>query len=487
MTKIELTNENFHHLSFADSMQLINYNGQLLRGVAERNSGFIKRLFTDGVMDTLVSRGYFVPSEITELFSDEFPLIVQHKRISRITYPTEWSPEAFKTAALLVLDLQEVLLSKGYILNDVHPWNILYDKGKPVFVDLGAISSFHMSAALHAYEQIQEYYLYPLKLAAMGRWLYVPMIFSGYRSVTHEDFHILSSELSFRYLYREIIKKLPLKAEISAIWFKKLLSVYRRSKTLTKNKAIIRDFSRKFANAKFANARKQIEKIKFAESNSIANGGREFILNQKSVEKTDGWDIRQQSIKNVLSRLCPQSCLEMCSKDGWFSLLSEKMGIETVVVDVSPQTINQLFRITNKNSLNIVPVVMDFNFPTPATGLANQWFKPATERLKCEMVVFLQSIHEVVFSTLTLVSFDQVVKGLHGFTSRWLLIEFIPLNDILVTQPSQPLIVTNQAESWYTEENLISALEYQFFVREKFPSDKLGRTLLLCERKDHSR
>jgi hypothetical protein len=172
----------------------------------------------------------------------------------------------------------------------------------------------------------------------------------------------------------------------------------------------------------------------------------------------------------------------MCSSSGWYSVLAENMGIGVVSADAVPYAIDLLFKLTHDRSLDITPVVMDFRYPTPAAGVANGWFKPATERLKCEMVLFLDAIHKFTFSDW--LSFDQVVEGLYCFTARWLLIEFIPRDDILVKKLPDIKASLYADYHWYTERSLISALEYRFTIRDRLPAAESGRVLLLCERKD---
>jgi hypothetical protein len=66
-------------------------------------------------------------------------VIVEHEKIDRVTYPPEWCPRQLKAAAMAVLDLQAEVLRSGYIIVDVYPWNVLFRRGAPVFVNPGAM------------------------------------------------------------------------------------------------------------------------------------------------------------------------------------------------------------------------------------------------------------------------------------------------------------------------------------------------------------
>jgi hypothetical protein len=130
--EIDVGLENFHPTSFSDpTMRLLNYEGRLLRGVGPAHEQQIRRLFGEGVVGELMGRRQLVESKITTMASRDYPLIVEHKRLRRVTYPTEWCSEALRDAALCVLDMQIYLIGVGYTLVDAYPWNVLFERGKP--------------------------------------------------------------------------------------------------------------------------------------------------------------------------------------------------------------------------------------------------------------------------------------------------------------------------------------------------------------------
>ena len=116
---------------------------------------------------------------------------------------------------------------------------------------------------------------------------------------------------------------------------------------------------------------------------------------------------------------------------------------------------------------------MDFRYPTPATGTDNHWFKAATERLNCDMVICLNGLHHLARGVG--LSFKQITEGLESFTSRWLLLEMIGPDDEWGKKYGDC--------DWYREDNLIKALEARFSILRRLPSDQPSRTLFLCEKK----
>jgi hypothetical protein len=76
-------------------------------------------------------------------------------------------------------------------------------------------------------------------------------------------------------------------------------------------------------------------------------------------------------------------------------------------------------------------------------------------------------------------TFDRIVQTLADYTDRWLITEFVPLED----PRSQELLLTNRRDmSWYCLDNFIGALKKEFPQVETFPSHPAGRTLCFCQR-----
>ena len=74
-----------------------------------------------------------------------------------------------KDAALTNIRLLTELARYRFTLKDAHPWNILFDAWKPVYVDISSIVSISDNTAWHGYDEFCRFYLYPLMLMAHGQ------------------------------------------------------------------------------------------------------------------------------------------------------------------------------------------------------------------------------------------------------------------------------------------------------------------------------
>ena len=136
----------FHPHSFADPAgRLFSWRGELYRGIRSESAPVIRCLIDDGIIAGLVERGLLVETYPTGLKLAGYELILQHRTVPFPAYPEEWCPLMLKDAALTQLELLSELAACGFTLKDAHPWNILFDGWKPVYVDLASIVPLGMS------------------------------------------------------------------------------------------------------------------------------------------------------------------------------------------------------------------------------------------------------------------------------------------------------------------------------------------------------
>ena len=89
----------------------------------------------NGIIETSICEDENINTKLT----NNDGLVLQHQKISPISYPHEWCALMLKDVALFQLNLSTTLHNKGLYLKDAHPWNFLFKKGSPVFVDFTSI------------------------------------------------------------------------------------------------------------------------------------------------------------------------------------------------------------------------------------------------------------------------------------------------------------------------------------------------------------
>ncbi len=197
----------------------------------------------------------------------------------------------------------------------------------------------------------------------------------------------------------------------------------------------------------------------------------DYCAEEVDVSNVESWMVKRRTALEVLARTKPATLLDIGSNTGWFSKLAATNGARVTAFDVDEPSINKLYLNEEARRLGILPLSMDFRRPTPAYGLGLRCL-PAKERFKAEMVFALAIVHHLVFSQKS--SFKDIVDNLVQYPTRWLLVEFIPREDVHVAR------MYNDSFAWYTLDNFLAELRLHFSSVEVLPSNPEPRVLLLC-------
>ena len=443
--KVSLTEISFHPASFADpNGRLFVWQGQIYRGISYEHSKFVKGLFQSGLIRELINKSLIVQTEIADIEIDGYGLLLKHQTVPFVSYAYEWSAEMLKDAALLMLELLSELSKHNLTLQDAHPWNVLFDGPRPVYVDFGSIIPDNGKGKWRGYKQFLRYFLNPLRLSALGYGQISRCLFSDYRmeisNFALESFLFKKktgrANQTFFSLARKLIKKSPAGQDF------------------------IRDLKHTINNIVIPSKR--------TDWSDYYNHG------FPPLTPTGQWAKKQHSVYHVLKQLQPGSVLDVGSNRGWYSQLAASLGSQVVSFDVDEPSISMLYREAQQKKMPILPLIMDFRNPSPGYGLCNQTFPPATQRLKCDLVIAAALVHHLVFRQY--LHFEQIVSGLSLFAKQWLLVEFIPKEDVYVSK------WWTQKYSWYTLDNFILTLKKEFPCVQVYPSSPEPRVFLLCKR-----
>ena len=117
---------------------VFNYEGKLLRGISPEYKSHVMELLDCGLIEKLTKLNLFPKTHIAKYHTDAFPLVLEHERITPVTYPNEWSFSMLKEAALVFLRVSEIARSYNFFIKDGHTSNMLFKNSSPMFVDFGS-------------------------------------------------------------------------------------------------------------------------------------------------------------------------------------------------------------------------------------------------------------------------------------------------------------------------------------------------------------
>ena len=192
-----------------------------------------------------------------------------------------------------------------------------------------------------------------------------------------------------------------------------------------------------------------------------------------SLEPSDEWPAKMHNVYNIMRELRPKTVLDIGSNSGWFSMLAARLGAEIVAMDIDEPSLTDLYASAKRDGIPILPLLVDVCSPAPSHG-DSQAYEPATERLRCEMVLALAITHHLVFKKR--LGFASIARKLSEFTQKWLVVEFVPPED----KYAAPWV--DSSYSWYSLDNFVRSLRPHFERVDVMDSSPAPRKILLCWR-----
>ena len=445
-----------HLLSFLDpNGSLFWWHGQLLRGISHSQAELYRRLFHAGVVANLVEKKLLIETELTTFVLEPYDLVLKHRVLPFVSYAFEWCGEMLRDAALMLLDLLRELARHELTLQDAHPWNVLFDGIRPCLVDFGSITVSPAAEPWAAHKEFLRCFLYPLQLMAVGHGRAArAFLFDWDRGVQPAEFAALTQPTAA-----------PQLEEKGMLWWKHRIAI--PPARLFAAPPVPASFPNRAAYAEAMH--REVEAVPLPKTPSAWSGYYDACFPTFTPSTT--WISKHRVNHQLLSELKPKSVLDIGSNRGWYAQLAAHLGAKVVAFDADEVCVTRLYADAKQRNCDILPLVMSFQKPTPGYGLG-EWFPPAIERLRCDLVLALGVVHHLVF--LDGLRFDQIVAGLADYSKHSLIVEFAPKEDQHVAKWDAT------GKDWYTLENFKSALAYRFKSIRLLPLDP-PRIVLLCQ------
>ena len=451
----------FHRLSYADNHgRLFWWKGDLYRGISLEMKDFYHRFLESGVARRLIEKGLLIETGETSFSMPQYPLILKHRLLPFVSYIYEWPSLMIKDAALATLDIAIELAKEGLGLQDAHPWNVLFEAGRPVYVDFGSIVPAWANSMWPAKDEFYRFFVFPLRLMNRGYERIARRLLQDYEQgvLAFEAEALIRDPRACliedaRSAARAIISKAvqpALRKLISPKPYSNQPSPASRVEFLKALKAEIESIP--------------IEFCKSASANYYDNSF------SPPLSPCSEWTAKQQTVYELLREMKSCSLLDMGSGRGWYSQLAAGLGMEVVAFDRDETAVNRFYCDVKKQHLSILPLIMDICEPSAG----GQILPSAVDRLKCDAVLALELVHHLVFRRF--LTFGKIVELLVMLTKHRLIVEFIPKEDQFVLQWWNPQY------GWYTLESFITELRKHFREVVVRPSAPKPRLLLDCEK-----
>lgn len=414
-----------------------------------------------GCYKHLVQKRWLVPHEVINenLTGDSnYYLTLQPEKISLISYPSEWSFDMLKDAALLTLQLVKESLQFDMILKDATPFNIQWHDGKFIFIDTLSFEKYTETPWI-AYRQFCESFLGPLLIMHYNKQHLQQLQLAWPDGIPID---IISSLLPKKakwslhvYLHIHLHNKMSLKKQgeqsnSQRLPRKKLLNLISSLEILV-NKL-----------------KAPVKKSTWSEYYDEASQRKDYLSQKKKI--IQGWIAEIPNSNSIV---------DLGANEGEFSKLFAEKNIPVAAADFDPYCINNLYNtIKAGNEKNIQPLIIDLANPTPATGVNNKERESFLKRIKPDVTLALALIHHLAIGKN--IPFEKIAE-MFSSISKYLIIEFVPKEDEKV---KLMLARKNDIYYLYDQYNFELAFSPYFNIQKQEVVGESNRTLYLMKRKN---
>lgn len=416
------------------------------------NSGLYAELCANNLMvrhasanDEKLPLGYFI-----KITPDQIPFHV---------FPFEWTFEEWQSASVSFLKINQIALKYGMILKDATPYNFAKMGQEVIMFDTTSFQFFKDNSPWVAYRQFCTEFLGPLALIKYGgdTWVRLTQSF------------IKGMPLDF------ISNQLPL---FSYFNLQCLLHIHFHSKfqpraTLKSALQKPRGFTNQGLMFLFHSLEKNISR--WHQMDKWAGLWNQYY--EKDLESEFYLSNKSEKISVWLDQIKPNSVTDLGANTGHFSLLASAFSEKVLAIENSVKCIEILNSEISKRGLqNISTCVADLTQLSPDLGNGFKEIANLPLRGKSDMVFGLALIHHlcITFSY----SFDQVIELCKQFTRDYLIIEFVPKNDL---QTQSLLNTLSDIFVDYSEYNFEVSLSKSFNILEKVKLSSTERILYLAK------
>lgn len=354
------------------------------------------------------------------------------------------------------------------MLKDATPWNILYRNTSPIWVDFTSIMPQEKDLLWVAYDQFCRTFLFPL---LMG------FFYSGRvaRSLLLESQNGISPQ--------EAAKLLPGTAKFKFGWLNSRLYFPKFVIDLAHKSGSEQDLIKQSQKVSYTSSARQTffeslrKDVNSIHLNSGSSDWSKYYAHINAFFEPARFDQKQRKVADLIEKYKPKTVVDIGCNQGGYSILAAQNGIQVTAFDTDEDSVSLLYKIAKDKNLSILPLVGDVLYPAPQCGWRGQEFLSAPKRFRAQMALALALVHHLAITQIQ--TFDRIVLTLSEYVEKWLITEYVPLED----PRSQELLLTNRRDmSWYSLDAFVQSLKKEFPKVTTFPSSPSGRVLCFCER-----
>lgn len=404
------------------SGQVFIENGKVFRALSSEGAGHWQQITAEGLFDKLVAAGLVVGTTLAR--PEEYSIdgvagtVLKHDRIPVVSYPYEWPFSMLKQAALLHLDIMEIIVQHGFELKDATPYNVQWFGTSAVFIDIPSIVRRPTETSPWiALGQFYDTMLYPLLIASHRGINHNPLLRGSLAGV---DAATCSKYFPGLNMFRRgVLLNVKLRAWLES------KSTIQGEQTTTKSAGVSAE--------KLVWIIRRLKKL--VDSLTASSTGGVWSDYTKSCTYSGAETDNKAEFVRIALAGCEKPLdlvWDIGANTGFYSELAAQLGSHVVSMDSDHNSIEVMFsRLSNSDADNILPLVFDFSDPSPGLGWKNEERATLEDRGRPDAILALALIHHLRISAN--LPLQLVVDRFSELTDE-LIIEFVEREDPMVKQ-----------------------------------------------------
>ena len=398
-------------------------DSRVFRGLSADAAEIDLRVRESGLLDRLVATGVIIENwrveDIVVPSGVPSAAVVESRRLPVVSYPGEWSFPMLRDAALLTLDANLAALDSGFILKDASAFNVVFEGGKPLIIDVSSLDAVENHAVWTAYGQFVDHFVAPLMLEA-----YTGMPFQPVLSTSIEGFPVgmLNQLLSGGRRYRRgVMTHVRLRSRIEGR--ADAMAVDERSRIAAVSLPV---------SAIQANMKKLRRLVMKLESPNVGRWeGYEASLPYAASET----DAKRTFVEGAVATSRGRDlALDVGANEGLFTATMIDRFDHVVAIDNDPGVVGALYTsLEGAGRDRLTPLVVDIVNPSPAYGLRGRERPGFADRVRPDFSTWLAVIHHLSIGQG--IPLSEIVE-LVAETSPEAVVEFVDPADPMVQQIS---------------------------------------------------
>lgn len=428
-------------------------------------------LMSSGLYDELVKKKHLVPhseARAVKLVADDAHSmdsgqgyrIIKPEPVDFVSYPYEWCFSQLKDAALLTLHIQKIALKFGMFLKDATAYNVVFQSGKPLYIDTLSFEKYVEGKPWVAYRQFCQHFIAPLALSVYRDVRFIPLL-RNFLDGFPLDF--TSSLLPTRTLLNlGLSLHIHAHAKTQGSLADKKVGVAQSGKlSLTALLGIIDNLH---ATVSGLHLKK-----------SMTEWG-DYYDNTNYTEIS--FENKKKLVAEYVKKTKAQTVLDLGANMGEFSRVAAPYCKLVLSTDYDPVAVEKNYQhVRSAYESKILPLILNITNPTPALGFGGDERNTFFSRAQADVVLALALVHHLAITfNLPLSKIAQHFSDI----APYIIIEFVPKDDSQVQKLLQNRedIFTN-----YTQDGFEAAFTHYFSIVAKKSISDSKRTLYLLKRK----